>query len=157
MSSPTEPLPEIDPWLPASDPAAMNEFNQSVIVEFRASGGRLGGQFAGMPVLLLLTVGAQSGARRTTPLAYLKDGDRYVIVASKAGAPTHPAWYHNLIARATAQIEVEAERFDVRWRIAAGEERDHLYARISAQLPMFADYQQKTRRLIPVVVLERAD
>jgi deazaflavin-dependent oxidoreductase (nitroreductase family) len=147
---------DIDPTQAARDAGAMREFNRSLIAEFRAGGGQLGGRFAGVPVLLLSTVGARSGAPRTTPLNYTRDGDRYVVVASKRGAPTNPAWYHNLLARPTASIEVGTERFEVRWRVAEGEERDRLYAELAAQLPLFADYQRRTSRRIPVLVLERA-
>jgi deazaflavin-dependent oxidoreductase (nitroreductase family) len=150
-------LPDIDPNLPATDPAAMEEFNRRHIVpRFRAKGGKLGGQFEGMPVLLLNTVGARSGAARTVPLAYVEDGDRYVVIASRAGAPTNPAWYHNLLAHPGATVEIGTDRLEVRASVAVGEERDRLFQKVAAQLPMFGVYQQKTRRRIPVVVLERS-
>jgi deazaflavin-dependent oxidoreductase (nitroreductase family) len=144
---------DIDPSLAARDPIAMREFNQALIGEYRAAGGQLGGRLAGVPVLLLQTIGARTGAPRTTPVNYTRDGNRYVIVASKRGAPTNPAWYHNLVARPTATIEVGAERFEVTWEIAEGEERDRLFAQLAAQLPVFADYQRRTTRRIPVVAL----
>jgi deazaflavin-dependent oxidoreductase (nitroreductase family) len=145
---------DIDPASAARDPVAMQEFNQSLIAEFRANGGRVGGRLTGVPVLLLSTVGAKSGTPRTTPLNFTRDGGRYVIVASKRGAPANPAWYHNLIGRPTATIEVGTERIEVGWRIAQGEERERLFAWFVAQLPMFADYQRRTTRRMPVVVLE---
>lgn len=135
---------------------SMSEFNRAVIEEFRANGGRVGGQFEGAPLLLLTTVGARSGERRTTPVVYLPDGERYVIFASKAGAPTHPAWYHNLLASPSATIEVGDERFDVDVAVASGEERRGLYERQARAMPQFAEYQSKTTREIPVVVLTRS-
>lgn len=148
-------LPEIDPNTAETDPVAQQQFNQLLIPQFRASGGRLGGQFAEVPVLLLNTVGAKSGAPRTAPVSYVQDGDRYLIVASKAGAPTNPAWYHNLVAAPTATVELGADTFEVRARVAEGEERDRLFQKVASQLPLFGHYQQKTARRIPVVVLQR--
>lgn len=132
----------------------MHDFNQSLISEFRANDGRVTGPFAGSPLLLLTTVGARSGESRTTPLVHTRDGDRYVIIASKGGAPTNPSWYHNLLANPRATVEVGAERFDVIASVAEGAERDRLFASQAAQMPNFAEYQRKTRRRIPVVVLE---
>ena len=133
----------------------MNDFNASVIAEFRAHGGRVGGPFEGAPLLLLTSTGAKSGEERTTPVMYLPDGERMVIFASKAGAPTNPAWYHNLVADPTATVEVGTESFQVTARVAAGEERAELYNRQAELRPQFADYAEKTTREIPVVVLER--
>lgn len=132
-----------------------NDFNTSVVAEFRANSGKVGGMFAGMPMLLLTTVGARSGKERTNPLAYTRAGDRYVIIASKGGAPTNPEWYHNLVANPTATVEVGQERFQVRASVAQGEERDRLYAAQAAMLPNFAEYQRNTTRRIPVFTLER--
>jgi deazaflavin-dependent oxidoreductase (nitroreductase family) len=134
----------------------MDNFNKGVIEEFRANGGRVGGPFDGAPLLLLTSIGAKSGAARTTPLMYLPDGERLVIFASKAGAPTNPAWYHNLVANPSATIEVGSDTFDVDVSIAAGEERERLFNHQVEVMPQFADYAQKTTRQIPVVVLERA-
>ncbi len=145
----------IEPTLAARDAAAMRDFNRSLIAEFRAKHGQLGGQFAGVPVLLLTTVGVRSGTPRTMPLNYTRDGDRYVVLASKAGAPTNPAWYHNLLASPSATVEVGGEQFEVRHRVAEGDERERLFARHAEELPRFADYQRMTSRVIPVVVLER--
>lgn len=133
----------------------MDEFNKGVIEEFRANGGRVGGPFEGAPLLLLTSIGAKSGAPRTTPLMYLPDGERLVIFASKAGAPSHPAWYHNLLANRSATIEVGGDTFDVDVDVASGEERERLFSQQSELMPQFADYAQKTTREIPVVVLER--
>jgi deazaflavin-dependent oxidoreductase (nitroreductase family) len=133
----------------------VNDFNASVIAEFRAHGGRVGGPFEGAPLLLLTSTGAKSGEERTTPVMYLPDGERMVIFASKAGAPTNPAWYHNLVANPTATVEIGTESFQAQARVASGEERAELYNRQAELRPQFADYAEKTTREIPVVVLER--
>lgn len=129
------------------------DFNAKVVDEFRANGGRVGGMFEGMPILLVHHVGAKSGAGRVNPVAYYRDGDRYVIFASKGGAPANPAWYHNLMAHPDATIEVGDQTLAVRASEAAGEERDRLYAAQAERLPQFAEYEQRTSRTIPVVVL----
>jgi deazaflavin-dependent oxidoreductase (nitroreductase family) len=132
----------------------MHEFNQKLIEEFRANGGKVGGQFANLPVLLLTMTGAKSGKSRTTPLVYSKDGDRIVVIASMGGAPNNPDWYHNLVAHPMVEVEIGAERFPVRAVIAKGEERERLFNAQAKQMPMFAEYQKKTTRQIPVLVLE---
>lgn len=132
-----------------------NDFNQSIIAEFRANRGVVGGPFAGAPMLLLTTTGAKSGNRRTTPLVYLPDGDRFVIIASKGGAPRHPDWYHNLVAHPDTTVEVGTETIPVTAVVVTGEERDRLYARQSALRPAFAEYETRTTRKIPVVALHR--
>ncbi len=131
------------------------DFNQRIIDEFRAHSGVVGGPFAGAAMLLLHTKGAKSGAERINPLVYSKDGDRYIIAASKGGAPTNPAWYHNLVGHPDVSIEVGTEKIDVTARVATGEERDRLYAQHAAPMPVFLDYQKRTKRTIPVVVLAR--
>jgi deazaflavin-dependent oxidoreductase (nitroreductase family) len=135
---------------------SMNDFNQRVIEEFRANDGNVSGQFAGMPLLLLHHTGAKTGSSRLNPVAYLEDDGRYVIFASKAGAPTHPDWYHNLKAHPEVQIEVGPDTLDVVASEAAGEERDRLYAAQSERVPQFAEYEQNTDRVIPVIVLTPA-
>ena len=132
-----------------------NDFNQQVIAEFRSNGGKVGGPFAGSPMLLLTTTGAKSGQSRTTPLVHTMDDDRIVIIASKGGAPTNPDWYHNLVAHPTAIVEVGTEKFQAQARVAEGEERQRLYDQQAALMPGFAEYQKKTTRQIPVVILER--
>jgi deazaflavin-dependent oxidoreductase (nitroreductase family) len=132
----------------------MHDFNQSLIAEFRANGGKVTGPFAGAPLLLLTTVGAKSGRSRTTPLVHSRDGDRYVVLASKGGAPTNPSWYYNLLASPRATVEVGAEKFDAIASVAEGEERDRLFDNQAAQMPNFAEYQRRTTRLIPVVILQ---
>jgi len=131
-----------------------NDFNIKIIEEFRANGGKVGGQFEGAPLLLLTTKGAKSGETRTTPVVYLKDGERLVIFASKAGAPTNPAWYHNLLANPSATIEVGSDTMAVDAVVASGEERDRLFSRQQGVFPQFSEYAQKTTRQIPVIALE---
>lgn len=133
----------------------MNDWNSQVIEEFRAHGGKVGGQFEGASLLLLTTTGAKSGQRRTMPLMYLPDGDRLVIFASKAGAPTNPDWYHNLVAHPQATVEVGTQTFDVTAVVTTGEERERLYAKQAKMYPGFADYQAGTTRQIPVITLQR--
>ncbi len=135
--------------------ASPHDWNQSIIAEFRANGGKVGGQFAGAPLLLLTTTGAKTGRRHTTPVMYNTDGDRLLIFASKAGAPTNPAWYHNLIAHPTVTVEVGTESFEARATVLSGEERDRHFKRHAEQFPGFAEYQAKTTRIIPVIALER--
>jgi deazaflavin-dependent oxidoreductase (nitroreductase family) len=135
--------------------AGMKEFNEELIAEYRANGGKVGGQFAKSPLLLLTTTGAKSGRAHTTPVVYTTDGDRLVIIASKAGAPTNPAWYHNLVAHPTATVELGTEKFDVDAEVTKGDERDRLYSHQAEQMPGFAEYQAKTTRVIPVIALKR--
>lgn len=133
----------------------INDFNRRIIEEFRANGGETFGPFKGRNLLLLTTTGAKSGEQRTTPLVYSRDGDRLVIIASMGGAPKHPAWFHNISANPVVTLEVGTEKFDAHASIAEGAERDHLYAQQAAEMPAFNEYQEKTTRRIPVVVLER--
>jgi deazaflavin-dependent oxidoreductase (nitroreductase family) len=132
---------------------SMNDFNKNVIEEFRANSGVVGGPFDGMTLLLLHHTGAKSGAARINPLAYMDDDGRYVIFASKGGAPTNPDWYHNLTANPNVRVEVGDDTFDAVASEATGEERDRLYDAQKARVSSFADYEQKTDRLIPVIVL----
>jgi deazaflavin-dependent oxidoreductase (nitroreductase family) len=134
---------------------AMTEFNQKVIEEFRANGGKVGGAFAGAPMIIVTHTGAKSGKAHTTPLVYSMDGDRFVIIASKAGAPTNPAWYHNLIAHPEVTVEVGAERFPARAVEARGAERDRLFDAQARLMPQFNEYKKNTTRTIPVFTLER--
>ena len=131
-----------------------NDFNAKVIAEFRANEGRVGGMFEGMPVVLVHHRGARTGTERVNPLVYLEDGERYVIFASKAGAPTNPGWYYNLKADPETEIEVGSERIAVSVSEAAGEERERLFTEQKRLQPQFAEYEQKTNgRVIPVLVL----
>ena len=132
------------------------DFNQQIIDEFRANDGKVGGPFEGAPMLLLHTTGAKSGQERVNPVVYQADGDRLVVFASKQGAPTNPDWYHNLVAQPRAKVEVDVRTVAVNARVAEGEERDRLWTRQKEQMPGFAEYEQKTSRQIPVVILEPA-
>jgi deazaflavin-dependent oxidoreductase (nitroreductase family) len=130
-----------------------SDFNARIIEEFRASGGRVGGMFEGTPLLLLHHTGAKSGQSRVNPLAYRRDGERYVVFASKAGAPTNPDWYHNLKAHPEVTIEVGTETIKAVASEAEGEERDRLFQAQADRSPQFAEYQRRTERKIPVMVL----
>ena len=133
-----------------------NDWNAKIIAEFRADQGRVGGQFEGAPLLLLTTNGRRSGQPRTSPMMYLADGDRWLVFASKAGADTDPAWYLNLLADPRVTVEVGAETLDAVATPLQGEERDRYYAEQARRYPGFAGYQEKTDRVIPVVVLTKA-
>jgi len=137
-------------------PDDMKSFNQTVIDEFRANGGETTGPFAGAPLLLLNSTGAKSGETRTSPVVHTRDGDRYIIIASKAGADTNPSWYHNLVANPQATIEVGADTIPVVATVAEGDERTRLYDAQAALMPNFAEYAEKTSRQIPVFILTPA-
>jgi deazaflavin-dependent oxidoreductase (nitroreductase family) len=140
-----------------SDPTPdMNDFNRGLIEEFRANDGKVGGDFAGSPLLLLTTTGAKSGKERVNPVVYTTDGDRTIVIASKGGAPTSPDWYYNLVAHPEVTVEVPGKTFTARARVAEGEERDRLYRAQADMMPNFDEYAANTDRVIPVVVLERA-
>ena len=136
---------------------AMRDFNQRVMAEFRANAGVVGGPFAGAPMLILHSRGAKSGAMRELPLVYQPRGaDAWVIFASKAGSPTNPDWYHNLVAHpADARIEVGSETVSVDVRVLKGAEREEVWAAQKAASAAFAQYEAKTTRTIPVVLLSR--
>ena len=129
-------------------------WNEKIIDEFRANAGKVGGPFEGVPILLLHHTGAKSGQVRVNPLAYQADGDRLVVFGSKGGAPTNPDWYYNLLANPRATVEAGTESFDVEARVAEGDERERIWSRQKELVPGFADYEQKTSRQIPVVILE---
>ena len=133
----------------------MSDLDEDVINEFRANGGKVGGRFEGARMMLLTTTGAKSGEARTKPVVYTTDGDRFVVIASKGGAPTTPDWFHNLLADPEVILEVGGERFPARATVTSGEERRRLYDAQAALMPGFAEYAQKTTREIPVVVLDR--
>lgn len=127
--------------------------NQAVIQEFRQNQGKVGGYFANMDLLLLHTTGARSGQSHVNPVATMRDGNRYIIIASKGGAPSHPDWYHNLVAHPTVRVEVGADEFEAKAEVLAEPERSEAYNRMAAQYPGFAEYEPKTDRVIPVIVL----
>jgi deazaflavin-dependent oxidoreductase (nitroreductase family) len=131
-----------------------NDWNSKIIEEFRANGGKVGGQFEGAPLLLLHTVGAKSGQERVNPMMYRTVGDAYAVFASKAGAPTNPDWYHNLVANPQVRAEIGTETVDLTARVAPDEERAEVWDAQKRDYTGFADYETKTTRTIPVVILE---
>jgi len=135
--------------------AEANDYNQRIIAEFRANGGKLGGEWEGYHLLLLHSTGAKTGRHRVNPVGYRRDGDRFVVLGSNGGAPAHPDWYHNLRANPQVTVQVGHERFAARARVAANDERDRLWGEFKQEIPVLVDYEQKTSRQIPVVVLER--
>jgi deazaflavin-dependent oxidoreductase (nitroreductase family) len=134
----------------------MSDYNEAIIEEFRANAGRLGGHWEGRDLLLLTTTGRKSGRPHTTPVVYTRDGERLLVYASKAGAPQHPDWYRNLVADPHVVVEVGAERYDATAAPLERAERDRAFAAQAERFPTFAEYQQKTERVIPVVALTRA-
>lgn len=132
-----------------------SEQNKMVIAEYRATKGKIGGYFAGKPLLLLTTIGAKSGIRRVNPLGYLKDCDRYVVFASVVGGPRNPDWYHNLIAHPEVVVEVGSDTFDAVATVVTGTERDALFALHATEHPDWAQYQARTTRQFPVIALTR--
>lgn len=148
---------EIDTDRLVADPRAIDELNQSVIKEFHANQGKVGGPMEGMPILLLTMTGAKSGRTLVRPLCYSRDGDRFVIIASFGGAPRNPPWYHNLVANPVVTVEAGTEKFKARASQVYGTERDRLFDAQAKLMPFFTDYQKKTKRQIPVLVLTRID
>ena len=140
-----------------ADPRAIDELNQSVIKEFRANQGKVSGPMEGMPILLLTMTGAKTGRTLVRPLCYSRDGNRIVIIASYGGAPRNPPWYHNLVANPVVTVEVSAEKFKARATQVYSAERDRLFDAQSKLMPFFTDYQNKTKRQIPVLTLTRID
>jgi deazaflavin-dependent oxidoreductase (nitroreductase family) len=132
----------------------MKDWNRRTIEEFRANKGKVGGVWEGRPLLLLTTIGAKSGHHRTNPIMYLREGDHLYTFASKSGAPTHPDWYHNLLAHPEVTVELGDEKFNAIAKPVTGEVRDQIYARWAERYPQFREYQEKTTRKIPVIELE---
>lgn len=135
----------------------MHDFNQSVIEEFRANHGVVGGGFAGSPVVLLTTSGARTGAARVKPLVALREGDRLYVFASKGGSPRNPDWYYNLLAHPDVVVEFGDERYDAVATPVTGPERDRIYAAQVEKFPDFGEYEKVANRVIPVVELRRRD
>ena len=135
---------------------APSDYNLQVIEEFRANAGRVGGSWEGRNLLLLTTTGRKSGRPHTTPMVFTRDGDRLLVYASKGGAPAHPDWYLNLVADPRVVVEVGSERYDAIATPLEGGERDREFAAQAARNPAFAEYQERTSRVIPVVALKRA-
>ena len=138
-----------------ADTAALDDFNRAIVEEFRANGGKVGGPFEGATLLLLHTTGAKTGKSRLSPLAYLTVDDKMLIIGSYAGAPKDPAWVHNLRANPRAYIEVDTDAYDVDVRELPADERDATYPKIIELAPVFAEYQAKTARAIPLFELTR--
>ena len=135
-----------------SDP---NDWNKQIIEEFRANDGKVGGHFADNTLVLLHTTGAKSGKERINPLVTFEDDGRLVVVASKGGAPSHPDWYYNIVANPQVRVEVGTEKFEALARVTEGSERQTLFEKMSTKYPQFAEYQQNTTRVIPVIILSR--
>ncbi|HEX6796574.1 MAG TPA: nitroreductase family deazaflavin-dependent oxidoreductase [Ktedonobacterales bacterium] len=131
-----------------------HDWNRQIVEEFRANKGQVGGVWEGRPLLLLTTTGAKSGQRRTTPMMYLREGDRLFVFASKGGAPTNPDWYHNLLAHPDVTVEIGDQIYQAVAQPVTGEERDQIYARWADRYPQFRAYQEKTTRSIPVIELQ---
>ena len=134
-----------------------NEYNRQLIEEFRASRDKPDSPFKSRALLLLTTIGAKSGQRRTTPMMYIPDDNRLLVIASNAGAPKHPAWYYNLVAHPAVTVEVGSETYDAVAAVTEGLERQRLWTRIVELYPFFTDHQTKITRQIPVIALERRD
>jgi deazaflavin-dependent oxidoreductase (nitroreductase family) len=132
----------------------MNDWNRQTIEAFRANKGQVGGVWEGRPLLLLTTTGAKSGQRRTNPMMYLREGYRLFVFASKGGAPTNPAWYHNLLAHPEVTVEIGDQTYQAIAKPVTSAEHDQIYARWAQRNPQFREYQEKTTRIIPVVELE---
>jgi deazaflavin-dependent oxidoreductase (nitroreductase family) len=132
-----------------------NAWNQQITDEFRANAGKVGGRFEGRTLLLLHDIGARSGIVRIHPLAYQPVGESFAIFASKAGGPTNPDWYHNLLAHPRVSVEVGTETVEVQARVVTGEERERIWSHQKEAFPNFAEYERLTTREIPVVLLER--
>ena len=130
-----------------------NEWNLAIIQEFRANAGKVGGPFAGKSLLILHTTGAKSGQSHVNPVVCIRDGDQLVIIASKGGAPTNPDWYYNILANPLVSVETGTDQFQARATIAIEPERTRLYNKMAEMMPGFAEYQRKTTRVIPVVIL----
>jgi len=148
---------EIDADRLVADPGAMDQLNQAVISEFRTNQGKVGGAMDGMPILLLTMTGAKTGRTLVRPLCYSRDGDRLVVIASYGGAPRNPPWYHNLIANPVVTVEVGSDKFKARANQTSGAERQRLFDAQARLMPFFNDYQNKTKRQIPVLTLTRIE
>lgn len=132
-----------------------NDYNRQLIADFRANRSKPDSPFASRPLLLLTTTGAKSGQPRTTPMMYIPDGERLLVIASNAGAERHPDWYYNLMAHPQVTVEVKTETYEAAATVAEGEDRQRLWTKIVAAAPFFAEHQAKITREIPVIVLER--
>lgn len=136
--------------------AEVNDWNSKIIAEFRANEGKVGGPFEGAPLLLLHTLGAKSGQERVNPMMYQAVDGGYAVFASKAGAPVNPDWYYNLLANPQVKAEIGTETLDLTAHVAEGQTRDRIWTAQKSAYPGFADYERKTTRQIPVIILEPA-
>jgi len=133
-----------------------NDWNRKVIDEFRANEGKVGGMFANMPLVLLHHRGARTGVERINPLAYERVGDSVAVFASAGGQAKNPDWYHNVVANPDVTVDLGTDRFPARARVSTGEERDRIWRAVNERLPQFGEYETKSGRTIPVVVLDPA-
>lgn len=133
----------------------MSDWNDKIIDEFRTNAGKVGGYFEGKPMLLLHSTGAKTGKEHINPAIYTTDGDKLVIIASNGGAPKHPDWYHNLVAHPDATVEVGTDKFQVRAEVVPEPDRTRLYKQMITVMDSFAEYEQKTTRVIPVFRLTK--
>jgi deazaflavin-dependent oxidoreductase (nitroreductase family) len=142
-----------------TDSNPMSDFNQGVVEQFRANGGKVGPPFEGANIVLLTTTGAKTGRPRLTPLVYRPDGDRLLIIGSYGGAPKHPAWFLNLRANPTVTVEVgdgtTIDRYEATATVLSDDERNEVWPKITAEMPGFAEYQENTSRVIPVIAITR--
>ena len=136
-----------------SDTNERINWNQTIIDEFRANDGKVGGRFEGKTLLLLHTTGAKTGKKHVNPVAYVRDGEKYVVIASKGGAPDNPDWYYNIVAHPHLKVEVGTETFDVEAQVTEEPERTRLYNKMADMMDSFNDYRRKTDRVIPVFEL----
>lgn len=132
-----------------------NDYNRQLIADFRANRSKPDSPFASRPLLLLTTIGAKSGQPRTTPMMYIPDSNRLLVIASNAGAAQHPDWYYNLVAHPEVTVEVKDETYNAIATVTEGEERQRLWAKVIAAAPFFVEHQAKITREIPVIALER--
>lgn len=137
------------------DTPAPGNWNDKIIAEFRANDGTVGGPFEGANLLLLTTTGAKTGRKHTTPVMYFPDGDRLLVIASFAGQPRNPAWYHNLVANPEITVEIGTESYAATAAVLEKAERDRLWERVVSAVPGFGEYQAKTDRTIPIVAIQR--
>lgn len=133
----------------------MSDWNNKIIEEFRANAGKVGGHFAGKPMLLIHTTGAKTSKPRVNPVIYTTDGDKLVVIASKGGAPTHPDWYYNLLAHPLVTVELGTEQFQARAEVVPEPDRTRLYKQMITVMDSFTEYERKTTRIIPVIALTR--
>ena len=145
-------------WVATAMSTTFQDFNRSLIDDLRSHGGSAtSGPFLGRDLLILTTKGAKSGAVRENPLVFSRDGEKYVIIASKGGAPTNPSWFHNLVVHPEVTFEVHGEKINARAHLAEDSDYERLYQNHAKSMPAFNEYRQKTSRKIPVVILERLD